>query len=98
MERKRPDAAVKEFQFIAEEDGEYWFATRTIDAQGNSHPTGIIEPQLKVFVDTTKPIVAFTADADASGRIDATMQINDATPLKNVSSTPTVHLVLARAP
>ena len=84
LDRKRPDIAVKEFQFIADEDGEFWFATRTIDAQGRPHPNGTIEPQLKVFVDTTKPFVSFNADADASGRVDATMQINDATPLKNI--------------
>jgi hypothetical protein len=84
LDRKRPDIAVKEFQFIADEDGEFWFATRTIDAQGHPHPNGTIEPQLKVFVDTTKPFVTFNADADASGRVDATMRINDATPLKNI--------------
>lgn len=69
LDRKRPDIAVKEFQFIANEDGEFWFATRTIDAQGRSHPNGTIEPQLKVFVDTTKPFVTFNAEADASGAL-----------------------------
>lgn len=84
LARKRPDVAVKEFQFTAPEDGEFWFATRTIDAHGNPHPSGAIQSQLKVFVDTTKPLVNFNADADASGRVDATLRINDATPLKNL--------------
>ena len=84
LDRKRPDVAVKAFQFTAEQDGEFWFATRTIDSQGRPHPNTKIEPQLKVFVDTTKPFVKFNADADASGRVDATLRINDATPLKNV--------------
>lgn len=72
----------KEFQFEGNEDGEFWFATRTIDAKGRAHPSGPIRPQLKVFVDTRKPEVAVQADADASGRVDATVSADDSTPLK----------------
>ncbi|MFK8111508.1 MAG: hypothetical protein AB8B91_04885 [Rubripirellula sp.] len=82
LDRKSPSVTDKQFQFTAQRDGELWFATRTIDATGNPHPDGPIDPQLKVFVDTTKPDVVLEAEADASGRIDATLAINDSTPLK----------------
>jgi hypothetical protein len=84
LDRKRPDVPVKKFQYKAEVDGEYWFATRTIDAQGQLHPAGEIESQLKVYVDTTKPSVKFDIDADATGRVEAVLMISDATPLKNM--------------
>lgn len=80
----KPDAASKQFQFQAEDDGEYWFATRTIDAAGRAHPAGEITPQLKVFVDTTKPAIALRAEADDQGRIYAALNMDDATPLKLV--------------
>ncbi len=72
---------VREFQFTGYEDGEFWFATRTIDAAGHAHPSGPITPQLKVFVDTDKPRVVVDADADASGRVDAVVAIDDSTPM-----------------
>ncbi len=80
----KPDAVSKQFQFQAEDDGEYWFATRTIDAAGQAHPSGEITPQLKVFVDTTKPAIALEAEADDQGRIYAALNMDDATPLKLV--------------
>ncbi|MDA9934142.1 hypothetical protein N9B88_00100 [Rubripirellula sp.] len=78
----KPNAVSKQFQFQAEDDGEYWFATRTIDAAGQAHPSGEITPQLKVFVDTTKPAIALEAEADDQGRIYAALNMDDATPLK----------------
>jgi len=80
----KPDAVSKQFQFKAKDDGEYWFATRTIDAAGQAHPSGEITPQLKVFVDTTKPAIALEAEADDQGRIYAALNMDDATPLKLV--------------
>lgn len=80
----KPDTASQQFQFEAENDGEYWFATRTIDASGKAHPAGEIKPQLKVFVDTTKPAILLEAEADDQGRIHAALNMDDATPLKLV--------------
>ena len=80
----KPNAVSKQFQFQAEDDGEYWFATRTIDAAGQAHPAGDITPQLKVFVDTTKPAITLNAEADDQGRIYAVLNMDDATPLKLV--------------
>lgn len=84
LDRKSPDISTKQFDFNAESDGELWFATRTIDSNGEPHPTGKIEPQLKVFVDTTEPSVVIDADADASGRVSAVLKVSDATPLKKI--------------
>lgn len=84
LERKRPEVATQQFRFTAQEDGEYWFATRTIDSGGQQHPSGGIEPQLKVYVDTTKPQVGLQVDAQASGKVVAKLAILDATPLKNI--------------
>jgi hypothetical protein len=84
LSQKRPDVPVPQFEFTADDDGEYWFATRTIDAAGNPHPPEQIQPQLKVFVDTTQPQVNFTVDASAEGEIDAVLEIDDATPIKEL--------------
>lgn len=55
------------FLFDAAADGEYWFATRTIDGTGRSYPEGPVTPQLFVRIDTTDPkIDLFTELADDS--------------------------------
>ncbi|MGI9470387.1 MAG: hypothetical protein ACR2NZ_02565 [Rubripirellula sp.] len=82
--KKKPSESVKQFQYEAPRDGEFWFATRTIDSQGRAHPSGSIVPQLKVYVDTTKPALVLDADADERGRVNASLVISDATPLKIV--------------
>lgn len=44
------------FDFEAPQDGAYWFAVRTVDHAGQMHPPGpILEPGLKVVVDTDPP-------------------------------------------
>ncbi|MGB7342637.1 MAG: hypothetical protein WBD20_00340 [Pirellulaceae bacterium] len=82
LESKPP--SVKEFQFKGTNDGVYWFATRTIDSAGNASPQHNLSPQLRVFVDTSKPNVKLDADADASGRVDAAVLYEDQTPIKSV--------------
>lgn len=82
--KKRPSDPQKQFQYEAPDDGEFWFATRTIDSQGKAHPAGSMAPQLKVFVDTTKPALQLKADADENGNVQASITIRDATPLKQV--------------
>lgn len=84
LDRKSPDSPQKQFQFQADSDGEFWFATRTIDTLGRSHPDGEIESQLKVYVDTTKPQVNLHADADADGHVDVNLSVQDATQLKEL--------------
>ncbi len=82
LDRKPPQ--VRQFQFQGTDDGLFWFATRTVDSLGNPFPKGPLKPQLKVFIDTTKPDVSLQVEADASGRVDVAIQMNDATPAKNV--------------
>jgi hypothetical protein len=46
---------VRAFNYHAEADGEYWFAIRTTDGQGEFWPAGPIQPELCVIVDTSIP-------------------------------------------
>ncbi|TWU00833.1 hypothetical protein [Stieleria varia] len=80
----RRDAGVSEFQFVGQTDGEFWFATRTVDAAGQPHPSGTLQPQLKVFVDSTKPSVTLNAQADASGSVIVELSTADATPVRSL--------------
>ncbi len=82
VDGKPATTPLREFQFTGQEDGEFWFATRTIDSVGRAHPTGPIQPQLKVFVDTSKPEIVLEAEADASGRVDLKVTTRDASPLQ----------------
>jgi hypothetical protein len=82
LDRQPPQ--VRQFQFKGTDDGLFWFATRTVDASGKPFPGGPMKPQLKVFIDTTKPDVTLAAEADAAGQVVAKLQMQDATPTKNV--------------
>ena len=42
------------FDFLAQKEGEYWFAVRTLDGGGKLHPPNF-DAGLKVIVDTTQP-------------------------------------------
>jgi len=87
LDRQSP--SVGSFQIMQTLDGTYWFATRTIDASGRPHPPGPIEPELKVTVDTTRPLVDLLADADADGKVTAVFSVEDATAAAQI----TVHYV-----
>lgn len=75
--KQRPDA--KKFPFRASGDGEYWFASRTIDSQGRSYPDGSLQPELKVIVDTHQPKFEFSATVGPSGDIRVAWNIFDPT-------------------
>lgn len=47
------------FQFNADRDGCYWFAVRTIDLTGQTHPASMdgVTPGLRVCVDTVPPVI-----------------------------------------
>ena len=81
-------STVTEFPFEATDDGLYWFATRTVNGvharNVNSKVTEPIIPQLKIFVDSTRPEVNLMADADASGRVVAQVSLDDSTPLRSI--------------
>jgi hypothetical protein len=58
-----------QFVFRAAHDGEYWYAIRTVDAQGTARPQGPLQAQLKVIVDTVAPRLDLTAKRGAAGEI-----------------------------
>lgn len=74
----RQSAGSNEFRFSAPDDGTYWFATRTVDASGNTYPAGAkMAAQLEIVVDTSLPELTMTADADASGLVTLDYAILD---------------------
>ncbi|WP_404306667.1 hypothetical protein [Neorhodopirellula lusitana] len=77
LDRQAP--GVGQFQVSETPEGTFWFATRTIDANGRPHPPGPIEPELKVTVDTSQPIIHLAAEADANGKVLAEFTVEDAT-------------------
>ncbi len=52
------------FTFKAAEDGEFWFAVRTLDTQGRLYPSDDeqVEPSMKVVVDTKPPSLVLQPD------------------------------------
>jgi hypothetical protein len=65
------------FVFRAPHDGEYWYAIRTVDKQGVTRPDGLLQPQLKVIVDTVAPRLDLTARRGEGGEIEARWQAVD---------------------
>lgn len=62
---------VTSFSYRAEGEGDYWFAVRTLDRNGNSWPAGPLRPELRVIVDTTMPqIIGLRALQRPDGTID----------------------------
>ena len=59
------------FEFKAEKQGEFWFAVKTQDQQGQLHPTGNkMEPGLIVRIDTTLPTLDLALKETAPGRVE----------------------------
>ncbi|EGF27533.1 hypothetical protein [Rhodopirellula baltica] len=87
LDRQPPDA--RQFHIRESGEGTFWFATRTVDANGRPFPPGPIVPELKVVVDTQGPQIDLEADSDADGRVVAKFTIRDATETRQL----TVHYV-----
>jgi hypothetical protein len=73
--RQRPSEG--QFSFRASRDGEYWFATRTIDAQNRALPDGPPRADLRVLIDTTAPKLDMNAEVGAAGEIKTVWQAAD---------------------
>ncbi len=67
----------EEFPFQADEDGEYWFALKTLDKDRRLIPDGQIQPELKIVVDTVKPRLTFNTDTDSAGRVVCSWDARD---------------------
>jgi hypothetical protein len=74
-DRVKPDK--ENFVFRAPHDGEYWYAIRTVDAQGVTRPIGHLQAQLKVVVDTVAPRLELTAQRGVAGEIVVRWQAVD---------------------
>lgn len=73
-------ATGKNFLFTAQRDGVFWFATKTIDHQGESIPSKPVQPQLIVNVDTENPVVELKAVTKGDGSIQVTLVCTDRSP------------------
>ncbi len=65
------------FLFEADEDGDYWFATRTVDSTGNPFPAGRVRPQLAVRIDTAPPQAELTAEVTADDEVSVSLTWDD---------------------
>src|SRR5438309_5612991 len=65
-ERKPEDAR---FRFRPRQDGEYWFATQTIDRSGRPDSPEPRAPQLCLVVDTQRPQLLVQPQVDGSGNV-----------------------------
>lgn len=67
------------FEYEAPSDGEYWFAVRTLDGGNRLHPQGqIIEPELRVIVDTTAPTLDVQLKQLQPGKVELAWNATDA--------------------
>jgi len=62
LSSRQPPAA-RQFRFRARGDGEYWFASRTLDANQRTTNQESLKPELRVVVDTAPPQIECSAQA-----------------------------------
>ncbi|MEM6329286.1 MAG: hypothetical protein AAF790_03440 [Planctomycetota bacterium] len=75
--RARP--SVRSFLYRAQQDGEYWFAVRTLDNTGRLWPAGGFEPGLRVVVDTAIPrLNGLVGRLDSAGTLAVACSVSDA--------------------
>ena len=58
-----------QFPYQSKNDGEYWFALKTLDRDRKLNPDGEPQPELKVIVDTRKPTLDLEVTSDSAGRL-----------------------------
>jgi hypothetical protein len=65
--------------FRAPRDGEYWFAVRTLDTKDRLYPTDddLVEPSMKVVVDTTPPTLELATNGRRGSRASIRWEIRD---------------------
>ena len=68
----------EEFPFVAEQDGEYWFALKTLNRDRRLMPSGDPQPELKIVVDTLNPVLDFRVQTDPAGRVQCRWKATDA--------------------
>jgi hypothetical protein len=75
FEEKRPEEG--RFRFRPKQDGEFWFATQTVDKSGQPDSRGPRQPQLRLVIDTTKPQLLAQAAVPRSGEVTLTWSAAD---------------------
>lgn len=76
-DERKPDEG--RFRFRPKQDGEYWFATQTIDASGRPDTADPRRPQLRLTVDTERPQLLVQAQVQQSGEVTLAWSAADAT-------------------
>ncbi len=75
---QRQSSRQSRFVFSAQADGEYWFAIRTFDTAGRpTENSPVWQPELKVAIDTTTPVVSLHVEALESGEVIARWSVRD---------------------
>ncbi|MGE3317211.1 MAG: hypothetical protein AB7O26_19000, partial [Planctomycetaceae bacterium] len=72
------DPGAGKFDFEAPNDGEYWFAVKTLDGQNRLFPRENTEPGLKVIIDTTRPTLELRLREIERGKVQLTWYADDA--------------------
>src|SRR5262245_48532532 len=75
-EERRPEEG--RFRFRVRQDGEYWFATQTIDRSGRTDNAKPRSPQLRLIIDTQRPQLLAQAHVDSSGNVNLSLSASDA--------------------
>lgn len=65
----RAEPTQRQFLFRAASDGEYWFAVRTVDRQGQGRPAKITAPGMRVAIDTVPPRLELSAQPESDGAV-----------------------------
>lgn len=69
-----------DFKFVADRDGLYWFAVRTVDTDGRANPPAMdaARPALRVVVDTQPPVIDLRALPARDGLAGVAWEVRDA--------------------
>ncbi|HEX5106013.1 MAG TPA: hypothetical protein VFV87_19475, partial [Pirellulaceae bacterium] len=76
-DERRPDEG--RFRFRPKQDGEFWFATQTIDRSGRPDSPDPRKPQLRLIVDTQRPNLLVQAQVQPSGEVAVAWSAADPT-------------------
>jgi hypothetical protein len=77
FEEKKPEDG--RFRFRPKQDGEYWFATQTVDRSGKSDSAEPRQPQLRLLIDTQKPQLLAQASVTRPGEVNLSWSAADPT-------------------
>lgn len=76
LSARQPPAA-RQFTFRSRGDGEYWFASRTLDGAQQASSLGPLQAELRVVVDTVPPQLEFAVRTGDGGTVLADWQAAD---------------------